>query len=113
MYRRLALLACGLVGCGTTPDDRPATFEVVSLAVLAPACATVACHSTTTNAKGYAFDTLAASRAALRRLVVAGNASRSRLVTVIQSNKMPPDAPFAPEDLALVEAWINAGAQGL
>lgn len=112
MPRLLALLVVA-AACGTTPDDRPPTFEVVSLAVLAPACGTVACHSTTTNIEGYAFDTLAASRAALRRLVVAGSPARSRLVDVITRNEMPPDAPIADEDVALISTWISNGAAGL
>jgi hypothetical protein len=115
MSRVLTAIAVSLcsVACGTTPDDRPATFEFVSLEVLAPACATVACHSSSTNARGFAFDTLDASRQALRSLVIAGNARGSQLIDVLKRNKMPPDEPMADQDVALLEAWINNGAQGL
>jgi hypothetical protein len=102
-----------LAGGGTSPDDRPATFEFVSVEVLAPACATVACHSTSTNLNGFAFDTLPASREALRRLVIPGNAQGSQLIDVITRGKMPPNEPMADQDVALLEAWINNGAQGL
>ena len=112
-YRALFLLACATTACGTTPDDRPATFEFVTLAVLAPACGTVACHSTTTNVSGYAFDTLPAARLALRRLVTTGNPDGSRLIDVIKRNKMPPDAPMFDDDVALLSTWIRNGAQGL
>jgi cytochrome c len=115
MSRCAAAVAVSLftVACGTTPDDRPATFEFVSLAVLAPACATVACHSTSTNASGFAFDTLSASRQALRKLVTAGDPQRSQLIDVITRNAMPPDEPMADQDLALLEKWIADGAPGL
>jgi len=99
--------------CGTSPDDRPATLEVVSLAVLAPTCGTVACHSSTTNVEGYAFDTLDGARAALRRLVRAGAPEQSKLLEVITSRQMPPDAPMADQDVALIEQWIAGGAEGL
>ena len=111
MYR-IALCAALAAGCGSA-DDRPATFEFVTLSILAPACGTVACHSTTTNARGYAFDTLAASRKALRTLVVAGSPSRSRLIDVITRNRMPPDSPMDDADVALLEQWITDGAPGL
>jgi hypothetical protein len=113
--RFLTAIAVSLctVACGTTPDDRPATFEFVSLEILAPACATVACHSSSTNAQGLAFDTLPAARQALKTLVSIGDAQRSQLIDVIKRNKMPPVEPMADQDVALLEAWINNGAQGL
>ncbi len=113
MFRSLLLLAGALAGCASSPDDRPATFEFVSLAVLSPSCGTVACHSTTTQIEGYAFDTLAGARRALNRLVTRGNANGSRLIRITRSNEMPPDAPMADEDIALVATWIDGGAQGL
>ena len=110
-----AVCIATLAACGTTPDDRPATLEVVTLEVLAPACGTVACHSTTTNEQGYAFDTLAAARETLPRIVTAGQPDGSELYDVLvgRRTRMPPDAPLADEDIALVRAWIAAGAQGL
>ena len=113
MYRFLGCSFALFAACGTTPDDRPATFEYVSLTVLAPSCGTVACHSTTTQTQGYAFDTLAGARLALRSLVSAGHPEGSRLIEVITSNQMPPDVPMLDQDVALIEAWITNGAQGL
>lgn len=101
--------------CGTTPDERPVSFEVVSLSVLAPSCGQVQCHSSTSNIQGYAFDTLDGARAALRRLAGA-TASQSKIVEVMRASggeRMPPDAPLAEEDIQLVEAWIDAGSPGL
>ncbi len=103
-----------VVACGTTPDERPATVEVVVLSVLAPSCGQVQCHSTTTNLQGYAFDTLDAAKDSLRGLV-ATTAADSELVEVMRSDsgRMPPDSPLAEEDIVLIETWIDSGAQGL
>ncbi|MBL0216642.1 MAG: hypothetical protein IPQ07_22510 [Myxococcales bacterium] len=108
-------LAVGLTACGTTPDERPVTIEVVALSILAPTCGQVQCHSTSTHLEGYAFDTLAASKVALGRLVNKSNLKRSKLLTVIGPDAeelMPPDAPLAEEDIALIQAWVDAGAPG-
>lgn len=111
------LVAVTMLGaCGTSPDARPQTFEFIALEVLAPACGTVACHSSSTHAKGFAFDTLDDARAALRSLVTPGNPEASRIYDVISGSRnpqMPPDAPMATQDIDLVRAWISAGAPGL
>jgi hypothetical protein len=103
-----------VAACGTTPDDRPATVEVVALSILAPSCGQVQCHSTTTNLEGYAFDTFDAAKDALRGLV-GPTAAQSELVDVLRSDeeRMPPDSPLAEEDIVLIETWIDSGAQGL
>ncbi len=101
-------IVLGLAGCGTTPDERPVTFEVVTLSVLAPSCGQVQCHSTSTHVTGYGFDTLAASRDALK-----STGDRKRIWDQIERGQMPPDAPLADEDKALIKAWLDAGAPGL
>lgn len=113
--RCFSLLLATLVACGTV-DQRPATVEVISLEILAPACGAPQCHSTSTNQSGYAFDTLAAAKLALRQLVGPGGRGDHNLIDVITSTggkRMPPDAPLDPEDIALIQAWVNAGAKGL
>jgi len=102
-----ALLASALlVGCGTT-DDRPVTFEVVSLEILAPTCGAVQCHSTTTYLEGLAFDTLDACRESLR-----GGEARE-ILEVIDEQEMPPDSPMFENDIVLLEQWFAAGRPGL
>lgn len=97
-----------VAACGTSPDERPVTFEVVTLSVLAPTCGQVQCHSTTTRTAGLAFDTLAAARDSMQ-----SRGDRQEILDQIQDGSMPPDAPLADEDAALIEAWIAAGAPGL
>ncbi|MEO8548831.1 MAG: hypothetical protein ABI678_02615 [Kofleriaceae bacterium] len=112
---RPLLFACWLAGCGTSPDSRPATVEVISLEILAPTCGQVQCHSTSTNIQGYAFDTLEASKASLRELV-RGSGRGHDLVEVLEAtggSRMPPDSPLDPQDIDLIKAWIAAGAMGL
>jgi hypothetical protein len=109
---RLACLCLSLVAaCGTSPDDRPATLEVVALSVLAPSCGQVQCHSSSTNLEGYAFDTLSGARAALKRLVP--NGKLMDVLTASGDKRMPADTPMDEKDIALIQAWIDDGAQGL
>lgn len=118
MHRALLLLAA-LVGCGTDPDSRPVTFEVVTLEVLAPTCGQVQCHSATTNTAGYALDTLDGARAAMKDgdlLQPEHNDPRSRLEKVLHASggdRMPPDSPLNTPDLDLIDAWLAQGEPGL
>lgn len=112
---RQVLFSILLVACGTSPDTRPPTVEVISLEILAPTCGQVQCHSTSTNIQGYAFDTLEASKAALKRLVGGGGRDRD-LIEVLEETggkRMPPDSPLDQQDIDLIKAWIAGGAKGL
>ena len=111
--RSFGLLVALLAGCGTG-DPRQPTVEVISLEILAPSCGQPQCHSTSTNQSGYAFDTLDAAKASLRQLV-GGRGDRDLIgvITATGGKRMPPDAPLDDEDIALIEAWVNAGAKGL
>lgn len=115
MSTRWLLAATLVAACGTTPDDRPKTFEAVTFEVLAPYCGQVQCHSTFTMNKGYAFDTLDDARESLGELgVVAG--STGDLLPVLEGvgyERMPPDVPLAREDRVFLLDWINEGAAGL
>ncbi len=97
-----------LVGCGTT-DDRPVTFEVVCLEVLAPTCGAAQCHSTTTRTEGLAFDTLDACRDSIPR----GGRGEDEILEQIDEQSMPPDSPMFENDVQLIHKWYSAGKPGL
>lgn len=113
---RFASCAFVFAACGTTPDSRPPTVEVISLEILAPTCGQVQCHSTSTNTKGWAFDTLEDSIISLREMDVKAHPDNNELTRVVFTTGgdiMPPDSPLAQDDKDLIRAWLDAGAMGL
>jgi hypothetical protein len=114
MMVRSIFLASLVAACGTD-DPRPPTVEVIATEILAPTCGQVQCHSTTTMTSGYAFDTLATAKVALRQLT-SGGGRFDRLISVITatgSSRMPPDSPLDDADIALIQTWVGSGARGL
>jgi hypothetical protein len=111
MSTRLLLMAALVSACGTTPDERPATLEVVTLEVLKPSCGQVQCHSTTTARSGYAFDTVDAARTTFQMQLSPGELSY--VIHQKSEFQMPPDWPLAQQDIDLVDAWVTAGAPGV
>lgn len=110
-WASVAALASLAAGCTDATDDRPATREYIVAAILAPSCGRAACHSSATATEGYVFDNLAGANRAFAELVDPGNTA-SRLLTVLRQDeeRMPPDAPLADDDIALIEKWIVGGA---
>lgn len=115
---RFGFLAIALAACGTTPDERPPTLEVITLEVLAPTCGQVQCHSTTTREQGYALETVEAARYSLTHglLDVQPN-GKLELFDVIESDdaerRMPADSPLNDADIVLLHKWFDNGAEGL
>jgi hypothetical protein len=103
--------------CGSTPDERPLTLEVVSLEVLAPSCGQVQCHSTTTRTEDLAFDTVEAASESLVQMNVDDPVFfGGQLFEVLDGTNgvsMPFDAPLARQDYDLLAAWIAAGTPNL
>lgn len=110
--RSLALCSLLLVACGTD-DPRAPTVEVISTEILAPACGAPQCHSTSTLQSGYAFDTLAASKVALKSIQNGGGHNKRSLMEELTTRRMPPDVPLDDADLTLIETWIANGSPGL
>ncbi|MGE0868698.1 MAG: hypothetical protein AB7P03_09055 [Kofleriaceae bacterium] len=106
-----ALAACGGV------DERPATLEYVTAAVLAPNCGNAQCHSSFSEAGGYAFDTVDVARESIRNfaLVDVDQPDASLLYTVLTRSidRMPYDQPLPDTDIDLILRWIENGAPGL
>jgi hypothetical protein len=108
------LMIGAAAGCGDEIDDRPATKEYIVAAILAPSCGNAGCHSSQAKKEGYAFDTVEAAEEAFQELVLPGDVQRSRLAQVLRTSgeaRMPLDSPLPEADIALIEAWILAGAQ--
>jgi hypothetical protein len=117
----LAALAI-VAACGTAPDERPLTLEVMTIEVLAPSCGQVQCHSTTTRTKNFAFDTIEGAQQSLIDMDVDNRCGidgffGGELFQVLNGTngyeRMPFDAPLAREDYHLLEAWITAGTPNL
>lgn len=115
MFRLALVAAAVLAGCNTSENDRPATLEYVTEAILQPSCSQATCHSSYRMEEGYAFDTVDTSRKSLRSIVVPGDAQSSLLYIVLTRTKerMPLDAPLFDKDIALIKLWIDDGAEGL
>jgi hypothetical protein len=126
--RWLALaLAVASGGCGE--DDRPASFEYIHTAILAPSCATVSCHTGAVSQAGIRLDTVESAytmlvgrpcegddldETATRNFVDPGHPERSRLMYLLHGEEvrraMPPDRLLPEPDIELIERWILEGA---
>ena len=121
------VLSIALYGCGE--DDRPASFEYIHTAILAPNCATASCHTAAVSQAGVRLHTVDAAYAMLvgrpcdaedidqqapRNFVDPGHPERSRLVYLLRGDEvrraMPPDRLLPEPDIALIERWILEGA---
>lgn len=116
MRQALAILALA-AACGEEGVARPARLAYLMPAIFRPSCATASCHAGDAPVAGLAFDV---SPAEVRRvlldnsLVYAGEPEGSPLLNFLRGEdvprRMPPDGPLPEADIALVEAWIVAGA---
>jgi hypothetical protein len=115
MFRLAVAAAVACAACSQTDNDRPATLQYITEAILQPNCAQDVCHSSYTKTKGYAFDTVAAARQSLQisGLVTPSEPESSLLYTVLirQIKRMPYDAPLPQKDIDLILRWIEGSAQ--
>ena len=121
------LLSIALYGCGE--DDRPASFEYIHTAILAPNCATASCHTATVSQAGVRLHTIDAAYFMLvarpcdgepvdeqadRNFVDPGHPERSELMHLLRGEEvrrsMPPDRLLPDPDVELIERWILEGA---
>ena len=106
-----------LAACAQTENDRPATLQYLTEAILQPSCGQYTCHSSFRRAKGYAFDTVDAARTSLTLPGVVNTtdptSSLLYLVLTRRVKRMPYDAPLAQKDIDLIFKWIDDGAPGL
>ena len=110
----VAALACG--ACAAETDERPAEFAYIAKAILEPSCATAVCHSAQTAAEGLDFSSVAAARATFQDnafVTVPDEPANNRIIFILRTSgeeRMPVDSPMPDADVALIEAWIAAGA---
>ena len=131
LCRGLALAGMALAalsGCGE--DDRPASFEYIHTAIIAPNCATASCHTSEVAAAGLRLDTVDSAYTLLvgrpcesthppgeapRNYVDPGNPDHSRLMYLLLGievrTPMPPERPLPGPDIDLIERWILEGAK--
>jgi hypothetical protein len=126
---RFLLVAALAAGCGSATDDRPATLDYITEAILAPSCAGAECHSAFKRAVGDQFDTPAAARQSIVANSLAIPADRtdpdaSLLITTLTVGapsilspgsgnvRMPYDAAMPDVDIDLIREWIRAGVPG-
>lgn len=133
-----ALIAGAVGACDLskdTTDDRPATLEFVTQAILKPSCGTAECHSAMKAEKYDVFDSVAAAKDTFLNhtdLVITcaklqppedspcddHDINASYLVQVIstadnEGNRMPLDQALSNKDNELIRTWIRDGAPGL
>jgi hypothetical protein len=102
---RNILFAVGLLAtaaCGTEPDDRPVTVDYLVPAILRPACATAACHSSATARRDVILDTI---EGACESPQLEGFVSGFIDGAPSGQSRMPKDSPLPDADIALIVAW--------
>ncbi|MEO8548600.1 MAG: hypothetical protein ABI678_01450 [Kofleriaceae bacterium] len=128
-----------LGGCDLSTDhqdDRPATLQFITQAVLKPSCGTATCHSAMKAQSNDVFDSVEGTRASIAlhpELVITcdrvippstdncahdDDLQQSYLLTVItqgdaEGERMPLDQPMSNKDIFLISTWIKDGAPGL
>jgi hypothetical protein len=111
-----AIVVLAGTGCALDTDERPAEFSYIAQTILEPGCATATCHNAMTAREGFDFSSVAAARKTFEDggFVTNLDAPRSnyiiRILTSSGESRMPIDSPLPDADIALIEAWIAAGA---
>jgi hypothetical protein len=104
-------IICLLAACGDEVDDRPLTTEYITVAILAPSCGTVSCHSTSAETENLVLETIEGVQEAISDgLFVPGRPELSTALLYMKGieKQMPPEGPLPDKDIELVERWIAA-----
>lgn len=117
---RLAVLAAVAAllaaGCGGETDDRPAKWSFISATIMEPSCATVNCHSQVSQRGGVDLHAREIGYYTLKNgfYVIPKDSDASSLTYLLNASgslRMPPDNPLPAADIALIQKWIDDGAQ--
>jgi hypothetical protein len=104
-------LVCLLAACGDEVDDRPLTIEYITVAILAPSCGTVSCHSTSAETENLVLETIEGVQEAIDDgLIVPGRPELSTVLLYMKGieEQMPPEGPLPDKDIDLIERWIES-----
>ncbi|MGC1242181.1 MAG: c-type cytochrome [Chryseosolibacter sp.] len=92
-------------------SDGDVCFESSVLPIFVSTCAITGCHDAGTQEEELVLDNY---NNIVRKGIVAGNASESKLYKVLfedGEDQMPPDAPLSKAQKDSIAAWINQGAK--
>jgi hypothetical protein len=113
----LAALLLGAAACGDT-DERPVSWSYISATIIQPNCATSRCHSKGANVLNLTLDGLDAYDR-IKPYATPGDSGIDGTTLMERLNggfgsivvqRMPVDEPLPAADIALIRAWILAGA---
>lgn len=97
----------GTGGAGGSPAP---TFTQVYTTVLVVYCSGSSCHDPGSQ-RGVSFSSQSNAYSAVRNLVTPGNGAGSSFYMTVNNGSMPPGGPkLSAANLALLKAWIDAGA---
>lgn len=99
----------GVTGTGGAGGAAP-TFTQIYNQILIVYCAGSNCHDPGSQ-KGVGFSTQAGAYSSVMSLVTPGNGAGSSFYMTVNGGSMPPGGPkLSAANLALISAWIDAGA---
>ncbi len=100
----------GATGTGGAGGSAAPTFTQVYTTILVVYCSGNSCHNPG-NQKNVSFASQASAYTAVKSRVTAGNGAGSSFYMTVNSGSMPPGgAKLSAANLALIKAWIDAGA---
>ncbi len=102
-------IGTGGAGSGGTGGSAAPTFTQIYTTVLVTYCSGSSCHNPGSQ-KGVSFASQSTAYSAVKSRVTAGNGAGSSFYMTVNSGSMPPGQKLSAANLALIKAWIDAGA---
>ena len=99
----------GSTGTGGAGGSAAPTFTQVYTTILVTYCSGSSCHNPGSQ-KGVSFASQSTAYSAVKSRVTAGNGAGSSFYMTVNSGSMPPGQKLSAANLALIKAWIDAGA---
>ena len=102
-------IGTGGAGSGGAGGSAAPTFTQVYTTILVTYCSGSSCHNPGSQ-KGVSFASQSTAYSAVKSRVTAGNGAGSSFYMTVNSGSMPPGQKLSAANLALIKAWIDAGA---